>query len=67
MQSHTADSSFQFPDLTAAPVQPAEWVSDSGKVDNGLGAFRGLAFALIFEAATVFAGVSVWHVWRLLR
>lgn len=69
MATHTADSSFPLPDLTGAPVRPGECHAEtgSGRIDNGLGALRGLAFALIFEAMLGIAGLSAWHCWRAFR
>lgn len=69
MATHTADSSFNFPDITAAPVRLGERHAEAGtgRIDNGLGALRGLAFAAAFEVLVGLAGFSAWHLWRLMR
>lgn len=69
MVTRIADTSFQFPDLIAAPARPGWRHAEPGpqRTNNGLGALRGLAFAVIFEAVAVLAGFSCWELWRLLR
>ncbi len=70
MAAHTIDSSFRFPDLIAASAHPdgkSDAESKRRLLDNGLGAFRGLAFALLFEAVLGVAGFSGFELWRLLH
>ena len=70
MAAHPVDSSFRFPDLIAASAHPDGISGRESKRrprDNGLGALRGLAFALFFEAALAFVGFSGFELWRLLR
>jgi hypothetical protein len=70
MAAHPVDSSFRFPDLIAAPAHPdakSEPESQHCPPDRALGAFRGLAFALIFEAALALIVFSGFEFWRLLR
>ncbi|MGA7884130.1 MAG: hypothetical protein WCA44_00205 [Acidobacteriaceae bacterium] len=70
MAAHPVDSSFRFPDLIAAPAHPDGISGASAKrrpADSGLGALRGLAFALVFEAALAVVGFSGFELWRLLR
>ena len=46
-------------------AQKGRWVSTPE--DHGLGAMRGLAFAVLIEAAmALFAGVG-WELWRMIR
>jgi hypothetical protein len=46
-------------------ARQGRWVSTPE--DHGLGALRGLAFAVLIEAATaLFAGVG-WELWRMIR
>lgn len=69
MAARTADSSFQFPILTSAPREGAERASPAlaHLADRPLGAARGLAFALMFEAAVGLVGYSGWQLWHFLR
>jgi hypothetical protein len=36
-------------------------------VDDGLGCMRGLAIAMLFNAALVLIGCAAWIVWRWLK
>ncbi len=38
-----------------------------GSEEINLGAFRGLAFALLFETVLVILGSLGWEIWRVLR
>jgi hypothetical protein len=70
MAAHPVESSFRFPDLIAAPSHPDakfEMESQHCPPDRALGAFRGLAFALFFEAAFGIIVFSGWQFWHLLR
>ncbi len=70
MAAHSMDSSFRFPDLIATPGHPdALPARESGHrlPGNTLGAFRGLGFALLFEAAVAIIGCTGFELWRLLR
>ncbi|HUB20166.1 MAG TPA: hypothetical protein VL990_16100 [Acidobacteriaceae bacterium] len=57
-------------DATGEPVaQPSRTVSgltQEGEPEINLGAFRGLAFALIFETVFVLLGGVAWEVFRAL-
>jgi len=73
MTARILDSSFQLPNITAAPrdlntrtmlEREAGRLYDSGRPR---GAFRGLAFALALEFGIVLVGFSSWGLWRLLR
>lgn len=68
MAAHSVDSSFPFPGVLAASAR-AERIPASHRrpLDNGLGALRGLVFALAFEAALGLVGFSGFELWRLLR
>lgn len=70
MAAHPVDTSFRFPDLIAASAHPDGIAASESKrrpADIGLGALRGLAFALVFEAALGVVGFSGFELWRLLR
>lgn len=70
MAAHPVDSSCRFPDLIAAAARPEDNSEPESKrraPDIGVGAFRGLAFALAFEAALAIAIFSGWEFWRLAR
>lgn len=41
--------------------------TDDVYIENPMGAFRGLAFALIFNLLLALAGLAAWELWRLLR
>ena len=65
-----AASSIEILDVTGEPiVDPSRRVSGTG-IDGvpeiNLGAFRGLAFALIFETVLVLVGGLIWQVVRAL-
>jgi hypothetical protein len=61
------NASLPFPDLIAASAQ-SDGFSEPGLSrrvpDVGLGAFRGLVFALLFE---VLIGFAAFELWSLLR
>lgn len=70
MAAHPVDSSFRYPDLIAASAYPDGIpgpVSKRRPSDSGLGALRGLAFALVFEFALGVVGFSGFELWRLLH
>jgi hypothetical protein len=70
MAAHSVDPSFRFPDLIATPAHPDVLPEPEGGHPlpaNGLAAFRGLGFALLFEAAIAIIGYSGFELWRLLR
>jgi hypothetical protein len=61
-----------------APFEPSELTvvfrsqerfapTDVVYTENPMGAFRGLAFALIFNLLLAIAGFAAWELWRLLR
>jgi hypothetical protein len=43
----------------------APWIS--APEDHGLGAFRGLTFAVLIEAALALLGGAGWELWRMIR
>jgi hypothetical protein len=70
MAAHPVDSTFRFPDLIPSPAQPdgkSEPQSQRRVPDNGLGVFRGLAFALLSEGALAIITFSGWQLWRLFQ
>ena len=70
MAVHTI-SSIDLPDFTAQPtIHPSRsgsGVDPDGSPEINLGAFRGLAFALIFETVLVILGSLAWQIFRALR
>jgi hypothetical protein len=68
MTVHFFESPLDFQDFAAEPlVDPSHTVSGAhldGLAEVNLGAFRGLAFALIFEIVFVILGGLAWHVFR---
>jgi hypothetical protein len=70
MAAHSVDSSFRLPDLIAIPAHPdvlPERESGQPVPGNALAPFRGLGFALLFEAAVAIIGCTGFELWRLLR
>lgn len=65
------DSSIDLLDTIAEPiVDPSRRVSSAGAdgtPEINLGAFRGLAFALVFETVLVVLGSLAWQIWQVLR
>jgi hypothetical protein len=65
------ESPIHIPDIAAEPlVDPSRTVSGvgpNGAPEINLGAFRGLAFALIFEAVLVLLGGVAWQIFHVLR
>jgi hypothetical protein len=61
-----------------APFEPAELAivfrskeqfapTDDVYTENPMGAFRGVAFAMIFNVLLVLTGAAGWGLWRLLH
>jgi hypothetical protein len=71
MAEHVVPSSFEALDITGEPlVDPSRRVSTlspEGSPEINLGAFRGLAFALIFEVVLFLMGGVAWQIFRALR
>jgi len=70
MAAHPVDSSFRLPHLMPASARShaiPDPQPDRRIADNGLGALRGLAFALLFEALLAIAVFSGWHLWHIVR
>jgi hypothetical protein len=71
MAVHTIDSSIDLPDfaseLTIDPSRTVSGTNPDGSPEINLGAFRGLAFALIFETVLVILGSLAWQVFRAFR
>jgi hypothetical protein len=65
MAGHSIHVPLEIPDR-ATHVEP-DVDSLYGSDEINLGAFRGLAFALIFETLLVIFGSLGWELWRLLR
>jgi hypothetical protein len=70
MAVHTIESAIEVLDITGEPVvAPARRVSSmgpDGAPEINLGAFRGLAFALIFEVVLFLLGGVAWQLFRAL-
>lgn len=68
MAARTVDPAF-FANLPAVPV-PCENAAgsnpQSSAFDDGLGAFRGLAFAIVIEGLCVILGLGGWELVRWL-
>jgi hypothetical protein len=71
MAVQIANSPNDVPDLAAEPlVDSSRTVSGTcsdGSPEINLGAFRGLAFALLFETVFVILGTLAWHIFLALR
>jgi hypothetical protein len=71
MAVHTIESPLHITETPAEPlVDPSRTVSGvgpQGTPEINLGAFRRLAFALIFETVLVLLGGVAWQIFRLLR
>jgi len=59
---------------TARPLPEAPWerlatydAKISGAQHDSLGAFRGLAFAVLIEATMFLFGAVGWELWRMVR
>jgi hypothetical protein len=68
MAARTADSAF-FPSLSPHRTdsdKPAESSSPTPVLDNPLGAFRGLGFALVLEVLFAIIGMGFWEILRRL-
>jgi hypothetical protein len=68
MAVHSVDSPLDFANFAAEPLvdssRSVSGVSPDGTPEINLGAFRGLAFALIFETVLVILGSLAWQVFR---
>jgi hypothetical protein len=67
MAVHTVESPLDFSDFTTEPVDHSgivSGVSPDGTPEINLGAFRGLAFALVFETVLVIFEALAWQVFR---
>jgi hypothetical protein len=67
MAVHYIETSLNVQDFTAEDESSALPASHPGAGEINLGAFRGLAFALIFQTVLIALGAVVWAVVRLLR
>lgn len=70
MAVHTVESPLDFSDFTTEQLdhsRTVSGVSPDGTPEINLGAFRGLAFALIFQAVLFLLGGLAWQVFRALR
>ena len=68
MRSPTLGAPFDHPKLPIL-VQPRTQSvpTDSVHIENPTGAFRGLAFAMIFNVLLALAGAAAWGLWRMIR
>lgn len=71
MAVHTFDSSIDIFDSVAEPVvdssRRVSSLGPDGAPEINLGAFRGLAFALVLETVLVIFGSLAWQIWHVLR
>lgn len=71
MAEHAVPSPIELLDATGEPiVDPSRRVSSvgpDGSPEINLGAFRGLAFALIFQTVLFLLGGVAWHLYQALR
>ena len=69
MDAHSIDTNFDFPERMAAPQEHEGWGrAEFGPVrDEGMGAFRGLAAALMIQIGVALLAVLGWQVWHALR
>jgi hypothetical protein len=64
------EAAFDIPDSAKPVVDPSRTVSGTdpnGTPEINLGAFRGLAFALLFETVVLILGSRAWQIFRALR
>jgi hypothetical protein len=69
MAARTADPAFAYPSLTAKPADrecSAVTTPQAPIPDDHLGAFRGLAFAIIFQSTLGGLALAAWEVLRKL-
>ena len=71
MAVHVIDSSIDLHDFAAEPgidtTGTVAGTNPDGVPEINLGAFRGLAFALIFETVLVILGSLAWQIFRTYR
>jgi hypothetical protein len=63
----TLGRSFQHLDSITAPAEKELTEPAVASIDDCMGCMRGLAVALLFNAALVLAGMAIWTIWRWLR
>jgi hypothetical protein len=70
MAARTADPTFHFPVRLSSPAkrEPLVVLDPHAPIpDDSFGAFRGLAYALIFQFLVGFVGYACWMLLRHLR
>jgi hypothetical protein len=68
MGSPTISASFEQPKLAIVVYRRARFAPlDDVYTENPTGAFRGLAFAMVFNVLLVLTGAAGWLLWRLIR
>jgi hypothetical protein len=67
MATHSIQASIDLQDFTGENLIAAPANACPGADEINLGAFRGLAFALIFETVLVALGGVVWQLLRLIH
>lgn len=63
----TLGHSFRHLEGIPSPVEEELVEPAAASIDDGLGCLRGLAIALLFNAAFVLTGVVLWAIWRWLK
>jgi hypothetical protein len=64
MAVHTVESPLDFSDFTSQSTDSVPDINPDGSPEINLGAFRGLAFALILETVLVIFGALAWQTFR---
>jgi hypothetical protein len=67
MANHSIEASIDLQDFTGDNLIAAPADASDGAGEINLGAFRGLAFALIFETVLVALGGVVWQLLRFIH
>ena len=68
MGSPTFGASFEQPKLAIVVWRKERFApADDVYVENPMGAFRGLAFAMVFNVLLVLSGAAAWGIWHLMH
>lgn len=69
MDAHSIDTNFAFPELAVRPLEN-EIPDPPGfgpSTDEGIGAFRGLAAAIMIQIGVALLGILGWQLWHFIR
>jgi hypothetical protein len=68
MTTTSMDASLNSPGLAIVVYRKEHFApADDVYVENPMGAFRGVAFALIFNVILGLTGVAAWGLWQMLK